>query len=143
MISTRNRVVLAILTPIVAYDMLEPMLQAFEAMREADKKIVDQGGPGAPFASFRLYATAPQRDLIAAQIKRQAHKDKLAAFFKSYLDHNFQQHPVEATEMGDHRFDRQLDDGGKDLPGPSRRHRLIYHTLFLVVHETGAASEEI
>ena len=75
---------LSILTPIISYGMPEQMLQAFEGMREADKKIVDQGGPGAPFASFRLYATAPQRDVIAAQIKRQAHKDKLAAFFARY-----------------------------------------------------------
>ena len=75
---------LALLTPIVAYGMPEPMLAAFEQMREADKKIVDQGGPGAPFAAFRLHASAPNRDVIAAQIKRQAHKDKLAAFFARY-----------------------------------------------------------
>jgi hypothetical protein len=35
---------------------------------------------------------------------------KLAAFFQSYLDENFQQHPTEATQLGDHRFDGQLED---------------------------------
>jgi hypothetical protein len=36
--------------------------------------------------------------------------DKLAAYFKSYLDGYFQQHPVEASQMGDHRFDGELGD---------------------------------
>jgi uncharacterized protein (DUF885 family) len=36
--------------------------------------------------------------------------DKLAAYFKAYLDTDFQQHPNEATGLGDHRFDDQLDD---------------------------------
>ena len=35
---------------------------------------------------------------------------KLAAFFKSYLDTRFQMQPTEATRLGDHRFDNQLDD---------------------------------
>ena len=36
--------------------------------------------------------------------------EKLAGFFKSYLDDYFHQHPIEATRLGDHRFDGQLDD---------------------------------
>jgi len=35
---------------------------------------------------------------------------KLAAFFQSYLDQYFQEHPTDATGLGDHRFDGQLDD---------------------------------
>jgi uncharacterized protein (DUF885 family) len=35
---------------------------------------------------------------------------KLASFFKSFLDQRFALRPMEATEMGDHRFDSQLED---------------------------------
>jgi uncharacterized protein (DUF885 family) len=35
---------------------------------------------------------------------------KLTAFFKSYLEAHFRQRPLEATRLGDHRFDSQLDD---------------------------------
>jgi uncharacterized protein (DUF885 family) len=41
----------------------------------------------------------------------QASEDaKLASFFKSYLDENFRRQPLEATGLGDHRFDNLLDD---------------------------------
>ncbi|MBS0470193.1 MAG: amidase [Proteobacteria bacterium] len=75
---------LQLLTPIVSYGMPEQMLDAFATMREADRKTVAEGGPGAGFAQFRLYASAPNRDVIAAQIKRQAYKDILAEFFTGY-----------------------------------------------------------
>lgn len=35
---------------------------------------------------------------------------KLESFFKNYLDGRFHQQPLEATRLGDHRFDNQLDD---------------------------------
>lgn len=35
---------------------------------------------------------------------------KLEAFFKAYLDVRFRQQPLDATRLGDHRFDRLLDD---------------------------------
>ncbi|HEY0300486.1 MAG TPA: amidase family protein [Rhizomicrobium sp.] len=73
-----------LLTPIVAYDMPQGMIDAFAGLREADRKIIDQGGPDAPMASFRYYSSAPHREIIAATIKRQAHKDILAAFFARY-----------------------------------------------------------
>lgn len=34
----------------------------------------------------------------------------LRAFFRQYLDQHFQQQPLEATQLGDHRFDGLLDD---------------------------------
>jgi uncharacterized protein (DUF885 family) len=34
---------------------------------------------------------------------------KLESFFKSYLDEYFQQRPLEATRLGDHRFDARLE----------------------------------
>jgi uncharacterized protein (DUF885 family) len=36
--------------------------------------------------------------------------NKLNNFFKHYLDERFQRQPLEATTLGDHRFDAQLDD---------------------------------
>jgi uncharacterized protein (DUF885 family) len=41
---------------------------------------------------------------------------KLEAFFRNYLDAFFQQQPFQATTLGDHRFDAQLED----LSAPSR-----------------------
>lgn len=35
---------------------------------------------------------------------------KLEAFFRAYLDECFQLRPLEATQLGDHRFDDRLDD---------------------------------
>ena len=41
----------------------------------------------------------------------QTNEDEtLDAFFKSYLEKHFQQQPLDATALGDHRFDSQLDD---------------------------------
>jgi uncharacterized protein (DUF885 family) len=40
----------------------------------------------------------------------QAEDKKLATFFKAYLDERFRLRPVSATELGDHRFDAQLED---------------------------------
>ena len=34
----------------------------------------------------------------------------LEVFFRSYLDERFALHPMEATQLGDHRFDDKLDD---------------------------------
>jgi uncharacterized protein (DUF885 family) len=36
--------------------------------------------------------------------------DKLVAFFKAHLDREFKERPLEATRLGDHRFDHLLDD---------------------------------
>jgi uncharacterized protein (DUF885 family) len=40
----------------------------------------------------------------------QTEDQKLESFFKSYLDERFALRPMEATEMGDHRFDAKLED---------------------------------
>ncbi|HVS34624.1 MAG TPA: DUF885 domain-containing protein [Gemmataceae bacterium] len=36
--------------------------------------------------------------------------EKLPAFFKAYLEEEFQHRPLDATRLGDHRFDDRLDD---------------------------------
>ena len=40
----------------------------------------------------------------------QSEDAKLESFFKAYLDASFSLRPMQATEMGDHRFDSQLED---------------------------------
>lgn len=40
----------------------------------------------------------------------QQSDSKLEAFFKAYLDENFRLRPLEATRLGDHRFDSQLEE---------------------------------
>ena len=35
---------------------------------------------------------------------------RLEAFFRTYLDRHFEQQPLSATRLGDHRFDDRLDD---------------------------------
>ena len=50
-----------------------------------------------------LTATAPA-------FAQQMADDKLNSFFKNYLEEYFRQQPLQATSLGDHRFDDQLDD---------------------------------
>src|SRR5690242_525318 len=40
----------------------------------------------------------------------KAEDAKLESFFKTYLDKSFRLQPMHATEMGDHRFDAELED---------------------------------
>jgi uncharacterized protein (DUF885 family) len=48
---------------------------------------------------------------FAASARASGEEDaKLEAFFKSYLDQRFHQQPLDASRLGDHRFDHLLDD---------------------------------
>src|SRR5437879_6840356 len=46
----------------------------------------------------------------ATQVWAQTEGGKLEAFFKTWLDQRFELRPVEATQLGDHRFDSRLGD---------------------------------
>jgi uncharacterized protein (DUF885 family) len=49
--------------------------------------------------------------LLTVTSRAANHEDaKLETFFKKYLDQEFRLRPLEATQLGDHRFDDQLDD---------------------------------
>ena len=56
-----------------------------------------------------LLAIAIQIPLITAAAAQTA-DERLEAFFRSHLEEVFQMRPVEATFLGDHRFDHLLDD---------------------------------
>jgi uncharacterized protein (DUF885 family) len=48
---------------------------------------------------------------LAAPLSAAESEDaRLTAFFKAYLDEAFRRRPLEATRLGDHRFDHLLDD---------------------------------
>lgn len=46
----------------------------------------------------------------APAFAQQAEDDRLNSFFKAYLEEHFRQQPLQATSLGDHRFDGRLDD---------------------------------
>ncbi len=48
--------------------------------------------------------------LLRPAFAQQTEYEKLQAFFKNYLEQHFGQKPLDATALGDHRFDAQLDD---------------------------------
>ncbi len=48
--------------------------------------------------------------LIGPARAAESEDDKLTAFFKAYLEDEFQHKPLDATRLGDHRFDDRLDD---------------------------------
>jgi uncharacterized protein (DUF885 family) len=43
-------------------------------------------------------------------IAQPVEDEKLQGYFKNYLEQRFRQKPLDATSLGDHRFDAQLDD---------------------------------
>lgn len=47
---------------------------------------------------------------LNAVVARSAEDNRLQEFFKNFLERQFQQQPLSATALGDHRFDAQLDD---------------------------------
>jgi uncharacterized protein (DUF885 family) len=48
--------------------------------------------------------------VAAAPLAAEREEDRLTAFFKAYLEESFRRRPLEATRLGEHRFDRLLDD---------------------------------
>ena len=56
-----------------------------------------------------LFSIVVTHCLITSVVAQTA-DEKLEAFFKSHLEESFLMRPLEATMLGDHRFDHQLDD---------------------------------
>src|SRR3569623_484867 len=51
--------------------------------------------------------------LLMAEVARSAGEEadqRLSQFFREYLDASFELRPLDATRLGDHRFDDRLDD---------------------------------
>lgn len=47
---------------------------------------------------------------LPAAVRAADTDEALAAFFREFLERQFERHPVSATQLGDHRFDDRLDD---------------------------------
>src|SRR5437764_13846898 len=60
--------------------------------------------PALALLAFGLAPAGPQARPAGAE------EEKLTAFFKHFLDEEFRQRPLEATRLGDHRFDHLLDE---------------------------------
>jgi amidase len=110
-----------ILTAIIAAGLPREMMDAWEDMRPADKKLAASGGEGAAAARYRLRATASFRDIAAANIAQQAHKDRLATFFTRYDTIIM---PISMVTAFPHQqepgfSDRILDVDGKPTPYPA------------------------
>ncbi len=58
---------------------------------------------------FSVFAM-PSLATVEPAALQKSEDDKLAAFFKSYLDTELRMRPLKATYLGDHRFDHLLDD---------------------------------
>lgn len=64
-----------------------------------------------PFRLFYVLAVAVLADFTSPGYSLAQTADKqLQAFFKSHLEETFRMRPLDATILGDHRFDHQLDD---------------------------------
>ncbi|HYT94045.1 MAG TPA: DUF885 domain-containing protein [Gemmataceae bacterium] len=59
-------------------------------------------------AAVALFAVGSP--LADSAVQGDSEDSRLAAFFKEYLDREFKHRPLEATRLGDHRFDHLLDD---------------------------------
>jgi uncharacterized protein (DUF885 family) len=62
------------------------------------------------FVIAMLLLLAAAATVLAAEGAPQTEDARLEAFFKEYLEEEFRQRPLEATRLGDHRFDDVLDD---------------------------------
>ncbi len=60
--------------------------------------------------------------LIVSPLVAQTADEKLAQFFRQHLDESFQMRPLEATMLGDHRFDHLLDDISKEARASWLKH---------------------
>src|SRR5271170_6636843 len=60
-----------------------------------------------PAALFLVSCLLVPTMLAAAPANEDA---RLTDFFKAYLEEEFRQRPLEATRLGDHRFDHLMDD---------------------------------
>jgi len=76
--------------------------------------------------------------MTAGTARGESDDERLAAFFRAHLDESFRLRPVDATMLGDHRFDHLLDD-----VSPAARQRWLDHTKAgLAALDAGFATAE-
>ncbi|HSZ11070.1 MAG TPA: amidase family protein [Rhizomicrobium sp.] len=130
---------LTTLSATVAISMPDKLIESFEASREADKKILAEGGADFAGASQRVRMTASFREVAKAMMKQQALKDRLADFFDAGWDAILMPiAPVTAfPHMHEGSFnDRMLDVDGVPTPYLSL---LMWITLATFLHAPSVA----
>jgi uncharacterized protein (DUF885 family) len=63
-----------------------------------------------PFTARSVFTALLLSLLAVVPLRAQTADTQLENFFKDYLDSYFRQQPLAATQLGDHRFDDQLED---------------------------------
>jgi uncharacterized protein (DUF885 family) len=81
--------------------------------------------PWLAWSVFGLIAVLPGTPALSGASRADEDEDaRLTAFFKTYLEEEFRSRPLEATRLGDHRFDHLLDDiSPKARAGWAQRYR--------------------
>jgi len=102
---------LTILTAIIGAGLPPALLDAWESTRAQDKPLAAEGDRG---AAYRRAATAPAREVYAANIQQQAAKDALADFFTRY---DAIVMPVSMVTPFPHNQDAAFNDRILDLDG--------------------------
>jgi amidase len=76
----------ALLVAVLSVGLPEDLFRSFEAMRDSDRKAVEENSAQAAAALYRLGATASYRDIVHTAIRRTGLKDKLKEFYESGRD---------------------------------------------------------
>ncbi len=77
-------VFLNLLWPILATDLPSGLFDRIAAGRETSIRALADGAARFSLVTYAVHATAPFHDVVAAQVRRQAMKDAMAAFFARY-----------------------------------------------------------
>ena len=93
-------------------------------MKMTKRVCLERGAKGPDRGAWRLVVVALCLQMAGVAVHASSEMEgKLTAFFKKYLDESFVLRPLDATRLGDHRFDDQLDD-----VSPQARARWVEHT---------------
>src|SRR5213594_2247606 len=88
--------------------------------RESTERVHMRTAPGRALSRLMVAATIALCAVSASGA--ESADSKLSAFFKQYLEERLAMHPLQATELGDHRFDHLLDDLSKKALDGSLAH---------------------
>ncbi|HEY5238534.1 MAG TPA: amidase family protein [Rhizomicrobium sp.] len=106
---------LTTLSATVAVSMPDKLMESFEAMREADRKILAEGGADFAGANQRVRMTASFREVAKATMKQQALKDRLADFFDAGWDAILM--PISPVTAFPHLHEGTFNDRMLDVDG--------------------------
>jgi amidase len=130
---------LTTLSATVAVSMPDKLIESFEAAREADKKILAEGGADFAGASQRVRMTASFREVAKAMMKQQALKDRLGDFFDAGWDAILM--PIAPVTAFPHMHEGSFNDRMLDVDGAAAPYLslLMWITLATFLHAPSVA----